>query len=102
MADESLPEAWWDLRADGPVETEQRDALQTELHLEVGAGHTLYGRSFSVIARSQERDDVLIALDDNAWAVVHLTWRRARENPPWPATTVFDSLSAAIRSIIAD
>lgn len=102
MPRESIPQAWWDLRTGGSVEAEQRDALERELNLEVGAGHTLYGRRFSVLARSPERDDILIALDDHTWAVVHLTWRRARENPPWPATAVFDSLSEAIRSVAAD
>jgi hypothetical protein len=102
MSEESIPEPWWDLRTDGPIEAKQRDALRTELNHEVGAGHPLYGRGYSIIARSQARDDVLIALDDNNWAVVHLTWRQAPEDPPWPNTAVFDSLSEAIRSVAAN
>lgn len=102
MPDESIPDNWWDLRTGASAEAEQRDSLHTELNLEVGPGHILDGHGFSVIARAEERDDVLIALDNNTWAVVHLTWRGAREDPPWPATTVFDSLSEALRSVAAD
>jgi hypothetical protein len=97
-----FPEPWWDLRGSGFTEAEQRDAIQMELEREVAVGHALYGRVFSVVARYQATDDVLIALDDETCAVVHLTWRRSHEVPPWPRTTIFDSLVAAIESMPAD
>jgi hypothetical protein len=91
-----LPESWWDLRPHSHREDKQRDILQNELRREVDRGHLLHGRTFAVIARSQAQDDILLALDDKKWAIVHLTWQRAPEVPPWPVTTVSDSLSDAI------
>jgi hypothetical protein len=77
------------LRGGGQVEVQQRIILGAELGPEVSVGHVLYGRTSTVIARSQASDDVLVALEDSRWAVVHLTWRRAPETAPWPSTTVF-------------
>jgi hypothetical protein len=92
-----LPEPWWDLRPAAPLEDEQREALQAELFRKITPGHILHGRTVSVVARSQARDDVLVAIeDDDTWALVHLTWRSEPEVPPWPMTTTFGSLSDAI------
>lgn len=93
-----LTEPWWDLRASGPDEARQREALHFELTAEVDPGHVLHGRSFVVVARSQAQDDILIAMEDGTWALVHVTWRGASETPPWPRTMIFDSLSEAIEA----
>lgn len=68
--------------------------LTEELIREVREGHVLSGKSASVIARRDDRDDVLTKLDndDHQYAEVHLTWSK---NPPtdsrWPKTALFRS-----------
>lgn len=61
-----------------------------EMVVEIGGGHVLYGRAATLLAVGPD-DDLLVSLDDAppSVAVVHLTWRRHVESPPWPATSVF-------------
>lgn len=98
----NIPQPWWDLRRTAPREDEQREVLLAELHREIGPNHLLHGRTVSVVARSQDNDDILVVVDDKTWAIVHLTWRSAPEVPPWPMTAVFGSLSDAIHAATAD
>lgn len=67
-----LPSHWRDVSG----QPELRDALAAELAREVPAGHALDGRHDTVLARCEICDDVLITVDANAYAVVHLTWKR--------------------------
>lgn len=82
-----LTDPWWDLRGNGSLEQEQRDALTTELAAEISKGHPLHGQGLTVLAKSETTDDVLVAVAAGGWAVVHLTWSRKAESPPWPRTT---------------
>ncbi|OHV57168.1 hypothetical protein BCD48_43360 [Pseudofrankia sp. BMG5.36] len=59
----------------------------------MAAGHRLHGQSFQVTARSETKDDVIVELATGGWARVHLTWQHP-DTPPWPATTVYDSLGS--------
>lgn len=95
-----LPEPWSDLRGEGPEEQAQRETLRTELVKELSAGHALHGRAFSVAARSDAKDEILIVLDDDEmWALVHLTWRGTAERPPWPQTIVFSTIADAVTAM---
>jgi hypothetical protein len=98
----ALPESWSDLRGTGENESQQRQALHAELIAEIGAGHVLAARGVTVVARAHHRDDILAEADDGTWAIVHLTWRRATEPPPWPATRVFLSLDSAVEALDAE
>jgi hypothetical protein len=76
---------------------EQRFIATTadELAREVGPQHVLRGKKARAIARRQDCDDVLFALEDgtSACAVVHLTYSRREESDPrWPSTEIFSSL----------
>jgi len=95
----TLPDPWRDLRGGGVREEAQRSAIQRELRAEAAAGHPLSGVSAEVIARSSALDDVLILLEDGRWALVHLTWRRAPEAPPWPLVEFYDSVQALGRAL---
>lgn len=78
-----LPEPWVVAPAD------IRPSLETELRAEVADGHPLSGETVTAIARCQTCDDVVFSVegDHPIWfALVHLTWRRSRELPPWPIT----------------
>jgi hypothetical protein len=70
--------------------------MERELARELSAGHPLYGLPVRTLARRQDCDDVLFAIEDGSErvALVHLTWAHGPELPPWPATSVFPSLSA--------
>ena len=71
-------------------------AFDKELALEVTPGHPLWGRGARAVARRNDVDDVLYALDGgHAVAVVHLTWSgRPERSPEWPATRIYDSAAA--------
>jgi hypothetical protein len=54
------------------------------------------------IGRREDNDDVLFVVDGGPQvAVVHLTWRRGKEESSvWPATAVFADLSAFVRDCL--
>jgi hypothetical protein len=102
MADDlDLTEPWWDLRGAGATEANQRQTLLAELIAEVRPGHPLHGIEATVIARSTAQDDVLVELNTDRWAIVHLTWRGSKETPPWPRTT-FYSTPQQLRAALQD
>jgi hypothetical protein len=56
-------------------------------------GHVLTGAILTVIARRQDRDDVLFALSDGRVAIVQLTYSRKRERlPDFPRTWLYGTL----------
>jgi hypothetical protein len=68
--------------------------IERELQRELSTGHPLFGLAVKSLARRQDCDDVLFALEDGTGrvAVVHLTWTQSPpERPPWPRTTLFPS-----------
>lgn len=67
--------------------------LERQLAVEVSPRHILYGALVRLIARREDTDDALFALDDGRVAEVHLTWKSStEEDPRWPATALFASL----------
>lgn len=87
MSDELvLTGPWRDLRrAD-----HHSQGLLTQLHRELSPGHPLHDGALTVIGRSHTRDDILVARSSGGWAVVHLTWSRSAQTPPWPSCTFYD------------
>ncbi|MEU6203151.1 hypothetical protein ABZ814_06125 [Micromonospora musae] len=95
-----LSNAWWDLRVDGTVEREQRQALHQELLIEVAAGHPLHRRPVIAVAKSEASDDIVVHLPTTGeWARVHLTWKRAAETPPWPKTEFYETVEDLERTL---
>ena len=82
-----LPRGW---TAADQIPGESRARLMDEMAVEIGRGHILFDRAATLLAVGPD-DDILVSLDDAppSVAVVHLTWRRNIESPPWPATSVF-------------
>ena len=69
--------------------------LERQLGLEIAPDHKLVGQTVRLIARREDTDDALFALEDGRIAEVHMTWRTSRETDPrWPATAIFPSLDA--------
>lgn len=64
------PESWWHLYND----SELRLGLQQELHKEIGSKHPLWGLMPVVFAKSELNDDILVHLNNQEFAIVHLIW----------------------------
>lgn len=82
-----FPETFIDLRRNDA----RADVLAAELRLEVGPEHPLTSRDWTVIAEAVAQDEVVLALDEDGVALVHLTWRRATEPAPFPSTVILAS-----------
>lgn len=82
MSDEAtrseLPDPWW-VPGD-----EDLAALTLELNVEVARGHTLYGLAGTAVSRCAACDEAVFRLDEDRFAMVHLTWSERAETPPWP------------------
>ena len=76
-----LPRPW--LR----LSPERAAQLVREAVAEIGPGHELHGQALVAVAACRSCDDVLFRVDDESWAIVHLTWTaRKPATPPWPHT----------------
>jgi hypothetical protein len=74
---------------------QQRHYLEEELKKELAEAHPLAGLPIKVVARRDDRDDVIVALDKGRIAEVHLTWSSRREaDSRWPRTIIFESMEA--------
>ena len=96
-----LTDPWWDLRNPGKPEQQQAQAITYELLREISPGHALYGTAFTVIGRSEARDDVLLKAGDR-WVLVHLTCSGKVEVPPWPTCVTFDSARGVEEALAFD
>ncbi len=71
----------------------ERSLLEEELRKEIGDGHLLAGLGAKVLARRDDRDDILVSLERGQVAEVHLTWSGKKEpHPSWPRTVIFESM----------
>jgi hypothetical protein len=93
----SWPGAW------RPITPEDGAQLLAELRRELHVSHLLSNKQFQIIARRADSDDVLVILQDNSVAEVHLTWRGNAENDPkWPHTVLFANLDEWMQSTLND
>ena len=67
-----FPEDFEDLRNSGA----QADVLARELLRELPPVHELSGQKWSVIAKAIPQDEIVLELDDDRVALVHLTWSK--------------------------
>jgi hypothetical protein len=83
-------EPWYQL---GSEDAERVRAFEYELSRELGPGHVLARVPIEAFGKRDDCDDVLFRLKDGSgrFAVVHLTWTGKQDQPPWPATELFDS-----------
>jgi hypothetical protein len=83
-----------------PVSGEEATGLERVLRREIGPGHELYGLPVRALARRDDCDDVLFAIEDGTGRVVdvHLTWTRdPPERGPWPIAIFFTSFDVWCR-----
>ncbi|WP_460627718.1 hypothetical protein [Intrasporangium mesophilum] len=62
-------------------------ALEDEAATEVAPGHELHGLALTAVAKCEGCDSVVYRASDGTFAIVHLSWTRKSETPPWPRTT---------------
>ena len=86
----SLPEPW----TSASEFDDLGKRLVAELERGVQPGHELAGRTVVPIAKCGGCDDAVFRLEDETWAIVHLTWSRRAESPPWPRTKLVSSFLA--------
>jgi|GEM_PF-821676 hypothetical protein len=85
--------------------TDNSSGLERELSLEVGPGHPLFRVPVVALGRRVDADDVLFALQDEAYALawVHLTWSSTQEQDSrWPSTKFFQSWEDWVIQMSAD
>jgi hypothetical protein len=73
-------------------------SLVTEARAEISADHELAGRALTAVAACSGCDDVAFRLDDDTFALVHLTWTHRLEPKPWPVTQRLSDLQALKRA----
>ncbi len=71
------------------MDDESVDDLMNELKLELPEDHLLYGLKTELIARKTNNDEIVLELEDNRIAVVHLTWKSKREKEGYPITRIY-------------
>jgi hypothetical protein len=70
-----------------------RAGLEEQLRVEISERHDLFGEIAQLVARRNDTDDALFALQNGRVAEVHLTWsKKAEQDPRWPVTAIFNSM----------
>jgi len=89
VGEKDLPEGW-------SLVGHSADTLAFELAREIGSAHPLQGIRPWAFARRFDSDDILFAIEHatHPWAVVHLTWSKSQERPPWPRTELYTDWTA--------
>ncbi|WP_420539118.1 hypothetical protein ACN92M_17075 [Paenibacillus polymyxa] len=74
-----------------------------ELHKEISENHILYGADLDVIARREDKDEVLYQYKANPdkCVQVHLTWKMDKEiDSKWPKTQEFNSFDDWVNEVM--
>jgi hypothetical protein len=87
---------WWKIE-----DPDHRDGLQRQYDREIGAEHILWGAGGVVVGKCDSNDDVLVALSEGRFAIVHLIWTSNPGGATWPTTAIYDS-AVAISAAIAE
>ena len=77
---------YWDA-----IEMEEKNiqVLMDELKLELPDDHMLRYQNTELIARKTNNDDIVLELEDERIAVVHLTWKSKKETNGYPITRIY-------------
>jgi hypothetical protein len=70
--------------------------LQRELDAELSSAHPLWGTRPVVFGRHRATDDILVALEDGRFAIVHLVWHGHVDQFPaeFPSATICEDSNA--------
>ena len=81
MSADDFREPWFRLEGD------LAGTFEREASVEIAPGHELHGVGLTAIAKCEGCDSVVFRLADETFAIVHLSWNRKADTPPWPSTT---------------
>src|SRR5262245_13690070 len=85
----NLPDPWYRI-----ADENLRVALEAELKKELGPAHCLANVPLKIIAKRDDKDDVLAVLDGGRVAQIHMTWSGQPEaDPRWPASVIYNSMN---------
>ena len=79
-------EPYWDALE---IEEDHIQTLMNELKLELPPNHILYDKNVALIAKKTNNDDIVLELEDNSIALVHLTWSAKQEATGFPITRIY-------------
>lgn len=88
LSDYRFSAAFHDLRDQNGA---RAGTLAAELERELGPGHQLATEDWRVIAEAIPQDEIVLELDGEGAALVHLTWKGTTEIAPHPLTTIVSS-----------
>ncbi len=74
--------------------------MSAELRKEIAPGHLLHGRIDRIEASFEASDDVIVRLSDGTFALVHPTWSRRQESPPFPTSRLLGEAEAASVAVL--
>jgi hypothetical protein len=79
-------------------------AVQKQLEREITARHPLYGKGATAIGRRIDNDDVLVYLEDEILAHVHLIWGSGPDACPdqYPTWFLYGSFEAFVQAMNED
>jgi hypothetical protein len=80
------------------------DGVQGELEKEISSAHPLWGCDPKVFGRHQACDDILVALNEGRFAIVHLIWHGKVDQYPdrFPSTQIIDDIEEVQKTIDDD
>lgn len=86
------------------AEPAEQHGLQRELLAELSSAHPLWGLDPVVFGRHEALDDIIVALKDERYAVVHLVWHGHVDQYPaeFPSTTFFAGLPELIQALASE
>jgi len=86
-----------------PWYANEDESLLVELQREMNQEHALFGLPLKVLARRQDRDDVLFEIQDcsGRLAEVHLSWE-VESSATWPSAKLFSNLELWLESMKRD
>jgi hypothetical protein len=92
-------EPWWS--TDG-LDAHFHETFLNQLKTEVGPEHVMFGLPVQMIGRHGGSDDTLFEILDGTgrFALVHLTWDKSEERPPWPGTEIFPNFNAFAEDVM--
>ncbi|WP_430411355.1 hypothetical protein [Kordia sp.] len=71
------------------IEEEHKQTLLTQLQLELPKNHVLYDKNVKLIAKKTTNKDIILKLENDSIAVVHLTWSSKQEADGFPITRMY-------------
>ncbi|MFD1145414.1 hypothetical protein ACFQ4C_30085 [Larkinella insperata] len=76
------------------IAQEEKQTFKKQLAKEITSKHPLYELELELIGRSYANDDILVEVEKNRLAVVHLTWSNNPGDQYFPRTTFYPNWAA--------